>query len=161
MKDILLKEQEKAGFKGIWIFTVRGKDGKIKSRNVYENLIPDIGLAQMGKALVASLAAKAEIEINKTSLGSGTTAPAVGDTTLETEVFRKDIFSRSSSSTQIFLTAAYSAGEATGTHKEAGLHINGTATVDTGILFSRVAIDEVVTATDTLTVDYTITLTSS
>lgn len=159
--NIKVKKQDGLSFKGIWTFTVRDKDGKIKSKHTYENLIPTIGRAEMAKALVGSLSAIAEIEINKTSLGSGTTAPANGDIKLETEVFRKTIFSRTSSSNQLFLTAAYSAGEAIGTHREAGLHINGTGVADSGVLFSRVAINEVVTATDTLTVDYTITITSS
>ena len=155
-----IKEKEQTGLKGIWKFTIRdAKTGKIKRVYDYENLIPTVGRAQIALALEAALSAIAEIQINFTSLGTGTTAPANGDTTLETETFRKAVASLTSSSNVVFITAFYTAAETSGTFREAGIHINATITVDSGILFSRVAINVTKSLSETLTIDYTITIT--
>jgi len=160
MENIVHKEKEGAKIKGIWKFTIRdAKTGELKRIYNYENLIPTAGRNNIAKALAGDLSAISETEINFTSLGSGVTAPANGDTTLETEVFRKAVASSTSSSNQLFVTAFYIAVEAVGTHREAGLHIDGTAGVDTGVLFSRVAINVTKTITETLTIDYTVTIT--
>jgi len=160
MKEIKVKEKENTGIKGHWKFTIRdAKTGKIKRVYDYDNLIPTVGRAQIAKALEAALSALSEIEINFTSLGTGLTAPANGDTTLETETFRKAVASLTSSSNQLFITAFYTAAEVSGTFKEAGIFINGTATLDSGVLFSRVAIDVTKSTSETLTIDYTVTIT--
>lgn len=156
----IIGDHEKIGIKGHWKFTIRdAKTGKIKRVQEYENLIPTVGRAQLAKALEAALAAIGEIEINFTSLGTGTTAPSNGDTTLETETFRKAVASLTSASNVLFVTAFYTAPEVTGTFREAGVHINGTGAVDSGILFSRVAINVTKSVSETLTIDYTITIT--
>ncbi len=155
-----LKEKEQTGIHGHWKFTIRdAKTGKIKRVQEYENLIPTVGRAQLAQALEAALAGISEVEINFTSLGTGVTAPDNADTTLETETFRKAVASLTSASNVLFVTAFYTAPEVTGTFKEAGIHINGTGSVDTGILFSRVAIDVTKSASETLTIDYTVTIT--
>jgi len=160
IKPIKIEKQDNAGIKGHWRFTIRDAEtGEIKRVQEYDNLIPTVGRAQIAKALEAALSAIGEVEINFTSLGTGLTAPANGDTTLETEVFRKSVASLTSSSNQVFVTAFYTAVEVTGTFKEAGLHINGTVTPNSGVLFSRVAIDVTKSASETLTIDYTITIT--
>lgn len=157
---IQIKEKEQTGIKGHWKFTIRdAKTGKVKRVYDYDNLIPTVGRAQIAKALEAALSTVSEIEINFTSLGTGLTAPANGDTTLETETFRKAVASLTSSSNQLFITAFYTAAEVSGTFKEAGIFINGTATLDSGILFSRVAIDVTKSTSETLTIDYTVTIT--
>ncbi len=155
-----IKEKERTGIKGHWKFTIRdAKTGAIKRVQEFENLIPTVGRAQIAKALEAALAGISEIEINFTSLGTGSTAPANGDTILETEVFRKAVASLTSSSNQLFVTAFYTAGEVSGTFAEAGIHINGTGSPDSGILFSRVAISVTKSSSETLTIDYTVTIT--
>jgi len=153
------KSKESFGMKGEYKFTIRdAKTGKIKRTYHYENLIPTVGRQQIAAALAATLGTLPEIEITHSSLGSGVTAPANGDTTLETEVFRKIIASGTFASNQLFVTAFYIAAEAVGTHREAGLHINGTITPDSGILFSHVAINVTKSASETLTIDYTVTI---
>jgi hypothetical protein len=146
--------------KGVWKFTIRdAKTGKIKRIQSYENLIPTAGRSKIAEALAGDLTGISEVEINKTSLGTGSTAPVNGNTTLETEVFRKDVASATFSSNKLFVTAFYTAIEVTGTFAEAGLHIDGTGAVDTGTLFSRVLISVTKSASETLTVDYTVTIT--
>jgi len=153
---------EKQSLVGIWRLTFRdAKTNKIKRVLEFKNIIPTVGRNNIAKALASDLSAISEAQINKSSLGTGSTAPANGDTTLETETFRKDTASTTSSGNQLFVTAFYTAVEVTGTFSEAGLHIDGTASVDTGILFSRVVFSPAVTksVTETLTVDYTVTIT--
>lgn len=170
--DIKIKEENKMGFKGVWKFTKREaidckehggygvcQCGAIKSVQEYDNIIPTAGRSIVAEALSGGLGAIADIEINFTSLGTGSTAPANGDTTLETETFRKAVASSTFSSNQLFITAFYTAPEVSGTFAEAGVHINGTASVDTGTLFSRVAISITKSVSETLTIDYTTTLT--
>jgi len=154
-----MQTKELVSLKGIWKFTLRDVvTGAVRVLE-YENLIPTVGRQQIAKALSGGTSTAAEIKINYTSLGSGLTAPANGDTQLQTEVFRKLVASGTFSSNQLFITAFYTAAEAVGTHKEAGLHINGTASANSGILFSRVAINVIKAATETLTIDYTVTIT--
>ena len=158
--DIKLADKNKVMFEGIWKFTIRdAKTGKIKRVVEAKNIIPTAGRSKMAEALAGDLAAIADIEINFTSLGTGATAPANGDTTLETETFRKAVASATFVANQLFITAFYTAPEVTGTFAEAGLHLNGTASVDTGTLFSRVAVSITKSVSETLTIDYTVTLT--
>ncbi len=170
--NIDVKEQEKVGFKGVWKFTKREaidckehggygicECGKIKSVQEFDNLIPTAGRSIVAEALSGGLSAISDIEINFTSLGTGVTAPDNGDTTLETETFRKAVASNTFLANQLFVTAFYTAPEVTGTFTEAGVHIDGTGSVDTGTLFSRVAISVTKSASETLTIDYTTTLT--
>jgi len=147
--------------KGVYKFTIRDKyTGRIKRVLEIENLIPTAGRNNVAKALAGDLSVLADAEINFTSLGTGTTAPANGDTTLETETFRKAVASSTSSSNQLFITAFYTAVEVSGTFEEAGLHINGNGGVDTGTLFSRVLLSGLTKSTsETLTIDYTVTIT--
>ena len=159
-KKILNKEGAK--MTGHYRFTIRdAKTGEIKRVYEYENLIPTAGRNLVAQALAGSLSAIADIEINFTSLGTGSTAADNGDTTLETETFRKGVASVTVSNNQLFITAFYTAAEVTGTFNEAGVHINGSGTPDSGILFSRVILSPAVTksAIETLTIDYTVTIT--
>jgi len=161
MQKILNKQKEGTTMVGIWKITL--EDIFTGKKRVYEfkNLIPTAGRNNVAKALAGDLATIAEAEINFTSLGTDATAPTNGDTTLGTETFRKVVASRTSSSNQLFVTAFYTAVEVTGTFSEAGLHINGTGVADSGTLFSRVIFSPAITksASETLTVDYTITIT--
>jgi len=155
-KRIQKKESVKFA-EGVWRFTLENiLTGK---KRVYEycNLIPTVGRAQIAKALEGGIASVNEIKINYTSLGTGVTAPQNSDTQLETESYRKGIASATHANNVLYCTAFYTAVETTGAFKEAGLHINGTGAPNSGVLFSRVAIDITKSNLDTLTVDYTIT----
>lgn len=87
------------------------------------------------------------------AVGTGTTAPALGNTTLEAEIFRKLVSVRSSSGNVASFQTFFTTSEANGTLKELGLFgDSASGTADTGTLFARVAIDRVKTSNDTLTV---------
>lgn len=124
------------------------------------NLIPTASRTAIAKALSGGCASLAEIEINYQELGTGTNAPANGDTGLQTASAgtRKTVSSIGYSSNVISITAFWAAAEATGTWREFGLFINGTGSSNSGTLFNRVAINITVGAPDALTLDGTVTI---
>jgi len=81
---------------------------------------------------------------------------------LDTETYRTTTASSTNSNNVAYVTAFYTATECNGTYKEAGLFCNGTGAADSGVLFSRVLLNApsgiAKTVTETLTVDYTITI---
>lgn len=159
LKSIPIKG--KVTMKGVWTITIRDAvTGRIKRQYVQENLIPTVGRNNVAKALAGELATIEEAEINFTSLGTDGTAPTNSDTQLIAEAFRKAVASTTTSGNQLFVTAFYTAPEVSGTFAEAGLHINGTITPNSGILFSRVTFSPAITksVSETLTVDYVVTI---
>lgn len=144
---------------GIWTFAVRdATTGAIRRVFRKKNLIPTVGRAAIANHLTASSPSPSTLRANYTALGSGTNAPANGDTTLQTEVIRKQTGSATNANNVAYITAFYTASEGVGTHREAGIFIAGTATADSGTLLSRIAINITKGATETLTIDTTITI---
>lgn len=159
-----LKYKEKTkNVEGIWTITVRDLDGKIVSQTIIRNIIPTVSREQYVKALAQDLSDIAEMEITHQELGTGTTTPANGDTGLETPTggtTRKFITSSAASSNQLNVTAFWAAGEATGTHEEFALFINGTGVSNSGILFNRVLLGGIVVdVSNSLSIDGTVTVT--
>lgn len=149
---------EKTSMVGIYKFTIRdAKTGKIKRVHEYKNLIPTVGREMIANNL-SNVSPTNVMLANKMALGTGVTPPANADTTLETETYRNDVASRTNAQNIAYLTAFYSALEVTGTFKEAGIFCDGTGTVDTGVLLSRVAINITKSSTETLTIDWTLTI---
>lgn len=126
--------------------------GREVKRFSYHNIIPTISRQQIGKALSGNITTIAEIVISHQQLGTGTTAPANGDTALQTPSVgtKKTVSSMSYSSNQVNITSFWAANEATGTWREFGLFI------DTTVLFNRVAINITVATGDALTLDGTV-----
>lgn len=125
-------------------------------KTVIKNLNPTVGRTMLANNLTASSPTNV-MRVNYVALGTGTTAPVNGDTTLETEVYRNATASATNASNVAYITGFYTATETTGTYREAGLFSDGTASADTGVLVSRVAINITKTITNTLTVDWQIT----
>lgn len=92
--------------------------------------------------------------INKALLGTGTTPATANDTKLETEVYRNDMASGTAGDNIAYLTAFFSETEVTGTFTEFGNCIDGTASADTGKIWShKTGINWVKDGTTSLTVD--------
>ena len=125
-----------------------------------DNIIPTTGLALITNNLTDASPTNS-MRINYCSVGTGTTAPALGDTTLETETFRNTIASQTNSSGVAYNTMFISAGDDDGTYKEFGLFADATVTLDSGVLFSRVAINITKSNLQTLTIDHTLSLTNA
>ena len=90
------------------------------------------------------------------AIGTGTTAAALGDTALQTEVARQAFTSSSVSTNVVSLSTTYAAGVGTGALTEAGILSNA---VSGGTLLSHVVFSAVNKgALDTLTINWTITV---
>lgn len=93
------------------------------------------------------------------ALGTGLTAPAISDTKLQTEIFRKQISVRSVAANVASFQTFFTTSEGNGNIKEIGLFGDtATGTTDSGILFARVAVNRVKSSSDTLTLLHTITI---
>lgn len=149
----------KLGAKGITGRLIAAYHKKFMLRQVVqENIVPTVGRELLADAITGQLVAISDVEVNYTALGTGTTAPANGDTTLDTETFRKTIASQTSASNVSYNTAFYTAADTNGTFYEHGIFIDGTASADSGTLFSRVLLNSpsgvAKSASETLTIEH-------
>lgn len=100
--------------------------------------------------------------LNKALLGTGTDAPEATDTQLQAEVYRNNLASKSNGESNdepvAYATAFFNATEVTGTFREAGIVSDGGSGADTGVLVSRVAINITKTNTQTLTLEWALTI---
>lgn len=93
------------------------------------------------------------------AVGTGTNAPALSNTHLQTELFRKLVSVRSVSGNQAVFQTFFTTSEANGTLREAGLFgDDASGTPDTGTLFCRTNITRTKTSSDTLTFLWTLTI---
>ena len=128
-----------------------------------KNLITDAGKNMVANNLASAAPDTPDINLNKTAVGSGDSQPSASDTTLESEDYRRNTASSTSTGTDFNLTAFYGATEVSGTLKEHGLFANGGGSADSGVLFSRVLLDEssggiTKSNSETLTIDYSVNI---
>lgn len=131
---------------------VRGPDGKVKHSETCHNLITTVGKNGIADQLVASPA------ISKPShmaIGTGTNAAALGDTTLQTELDRNALTSKTRSTNVVTMVGDWAAGDGTGAITEAGIFDASSS----GNLYAR-AVFSVVNkaAADTLSISWTFTV---
>jgi hypothetical protein len=123
-----------------------------------KNLVVDAGLAILANRL-ADATPDSDCLVTYVAVGTGTDAPAAGNTTLQTETKRKAVASRANSGGIAAISTVFAAGEVpTSTLKEVGLFVGGTIAADSGTLFARQNIDVAVTALDSVFIDWRITL---
>lgn len=144
--------------KGRLKITVRNADGSIAEEREVDNLVVTAGKAAIANHIASGAPSPSALRVNKIAIGTGTNSPAAGDTQLQTETFRKDTASANSVSNVATVTAFYTAAETSGTFREAGLFMGGTASANTGTLLSRVAINITKTTAQTMTIEWTITI---
>jgi len=77
------------------------------------------------------------LDVSYFAFGTGTTPVAEGDTTLETEVFRKAFTSKSWNGKQFVAICQLSTAEANYSITEVGIFAGGTITPDSGTLLSH------------------------
>ena len=123
---------------------------------VIENIIPTVGRSVLAQRLANTLTYSGTI--NKVALGTGSTSPANGDTRLTTEVYRNNASSLTYANNVAYITGFFTAAECNGTYNEAGLFIDGAAGANTGQLFSHVLVSVSKSAVQTLTIDWTLTI---
>lgn len=124
---------------------------------VVENLIPTVGRTMIANNLTDASPDNV-MRANYIALGTGGTAPANANTQLGTEVYRNAVASETNANNVAYVTGFFSATETTGTYAEAGIFCNGTASANTGVLLSRVLITVTKSSVETLTIDWTLTI---
>lgn len=123
------------------------------------NIIPTVGRAVIARWITGDNTYSGDDGANYGSLGTSATAPANGDTQLTTETYRKATSSVARSNNIAYLSNFYTATEVTGTFEEAGWHISGTGTVNTGQLLSHFLTTSIVkSSVESLTVESTLTI---
>lgn len=135
------------------------KTGKVR-RYVYKNMFLTYGKNAIAQRMAGDSVAG---EITYCALGTGTTAPALGNTALEAEIARKLISVRSYNGNVFTGQTYFTTQEANGTLREAALFGNGvgrtaSATSGSGQIYCRAAMNRVKTSNDTLTLSWTITI---
>lgn len=124
-----------------------------------ENLIPTVGRTMIANNLFAASGTPDNTPlVTHIALGTDNTAPAASDTALGTEVYRNTVASKTNSNNIGYCTGFFHATEDAEHYYEAGVFSDGTGVADSGILLSHVAIDVNKSLTETLTIDWQITI---
>lgn len=123
---------------------------------IVENIIPTVGRSVLAQRL-ANTTTYTGI-VNKVALGTGSAAVSNSDVQLATEVYRNNAASLTYASNIAYITGFFTAAEVNGTFNEAGLFIDGAAGANTGQLFSRVLVAVTKSSIQTLTIDWTLTI---
>lgn len=149
---------EEVKVRGQLTATIRdAKTGKIKRVYRYKNLNPTVLFTMIANNLTQPDPDNAMC-VNYGAVGTGTNVPALGNTTLQTELERTNIASLSNVGPIAYITAFFNESQGNGVLREAGLFANGTGTANSGVLVSRVNINITKTITESLTLDWTITI---
>lgn len=134
------------------------KTGRIKAREIYKNLFVTTGKEAVARGISGNITSN-NGQITYCAVGTSTTSPALGNTTLVAEIARKQISTRSSSGAVATFRTFFNQSEANGVLKEAGLFGEGaSATTDSGTLFARTSINRTKSSSDTLTLSWTVTV---
>lgn len=149
--------QNKLLIQGVYRFRKYNRAGELVSDNSYHNIVTDVGFTLLANNLAKQIPDN-DPWLNVVAVGTGTNTPASTDTQLQTELERVTTQSGTNDATKAYITGFYGHDEANGTLKEVGLFADAlVGTPDDGELFSRAAINETKSNTETLTVDVTIT----
>lgn len=135
--------------------TVRDLAGNITDVQEFHNLITTVGLNMVRDMLAGDVA---DGEIKYTAVGTGSAAPAIGDTTLDTESFRKATTSTSKPGDGQFRHVVYIApAEAVVAIEEIGWFAGAAAGAGagSGIMISRVLYSRNKTAIESIQVERT------
>lgn len=127
-----------------------GPDGKLKQEQNVKNLVVTTGKGYIAGRMVGTPTAMSHMAI-----GSGTADPAVGDTTLGTELGRVSLTSGAASGAVVTYVASFGAGTGTGAVTEAGIFNAGSA----GTMLCRTEFAVVNKgADDSLSITWTVTV---
>lgn len=131
---------------------VHGPDGAVKEQRFLKNLVVSGGLGFLANAIIAASASP----MTAMAVGTGTAAPALANTALQTETFRAAFTSSGVAGPVTTMTLVIPPASATGAITEAGLFNQLTLG---GLMLSRVVFAAVnKAAADTLTITWTVTL---
>jgi hypothetical protein len=127
-----------------------GPDGKLKQEQNVKNLV-----VTTGKGFIAGRMVGTPTAMSHMAIGSGTVDPAVGDTTLGTELGRVALTSSAAAGAVVTYVASFGAGVGTGAVTEAGIFNASSA----GTLLCRTEFAVVNKgADDSLSITWTVTV---
>ena len=150
------KANDTCSVQGHWKFTLTHEDGTSEIFE-YDNICPTVGRSLIATHLTSGSPTPALL-INYVGLGTNVAVPANADTQLGTETYRNATASYTSANNIAYITGFFNATECNGTYKEAGMFSGATGVANSGVLISHVAINITKTITDTLTIDWTLTI---
>lgn len=131
---------------------LRDARGRFKQIRYAHNLVTTVGKAHVADRLSAS---PGENAMSHMGIGSGTTAAAAGNTTLETELARVALDSRTDAANVVTYVATFPAGTGTGAVTECGIF----NAASSGVLLARVVFSVITKgAADSLVLTHTLTL---
>jgi hypothetical protein len=137
---------------------LKGQDGEIKTERKVENLVVTAGHNHIADRLAAS---PSQATMQAMAIGTGTTAPAIGNTQLGNEIDRNAFtVGPTATNNSVAYRGFWDAGDATNTQiSEAGIFNN---TSSGGTMLCRATFTAINKGTqDTLQIDWTITLTNA
>ena len=122
----------------------------------FDNIMVTSGLNMIAKRLAQTAN---DCDITYVAVGTDSTAPVVGNTTLGTELARNTVTAISASVATVSITGFFGAAEANGAIEEWALFGEAaSAAADSGTMFNHALFSETKTNSETLTLDITITL---
>jgi hypothetical protein len=130
---------------------VRGENGAVKQEFTVPHLVVDSGL----DFIASRMAGVTDSVMSHMAVGTGSTAAAAADTTLETEAARVALTSTTVTSNAVAYVTTYPAGTGTGALTEAGIFNDAT----TGDMLCRTVFSVINKgAADSMTVTWTVTI---
>lgn len=140
--------------KGTLSVVLKDADGNLKDERIINNLVVDTGLDFIASRMKDDTATA----MGYMAIGTSTTAPASGDTTLGTELDRNALSSTIVTGNSIEYVASWGAGDGTGAVTEAGIFDAASG----GSMLARTVFSVVnKDVNDTLGITWTITLSAS
>jgi len=138
--------------KGDLDIVVRDKDGKVKDTRKVNNLVVTTGL----NFITSRMTDNTPIVMSHMGIGTGSTAPAAGNTSLVSQAGSRETFDTITvTDNAIAYTAIFEAGDQTGNITEAGIfNASGSATMLCRSTFGAVTKN----SDDTMTIVWTITV---
>ncbi len=144
------------GIIGHICFIFRNIDTGEERVSKYDNLIVTVAKNMIARRLAGEANA---CNITYIAVGTGAGVPAIGDTTLSTELDRNPLTTISASGVTVSFTGFFGASEANGTLTNMGLFGEGaSATPDSGVLINHAAVSEVKSTSETMTITGTLTI---
>ena len=143
--------QDSVILKGALKIVLADAQGNIKDEREVPNLVVTVGKNFIASRMIGTT----DNIMSHMAIGTGTTAPAVGDTTLGTEVGRVALTSNVRTDNAIAYVATFPAGTGTGAITEAGILNNSTG----GTLLCRTVFSVINKgAADTLGITWTVSV---
>lgn len=151
-------QQGNISLKGQYHIVVKDENDVVKYDQCIDNVTTNAFRAVIANNMTDATPTNTML-VDYIAVGTGTNTPAITDTQLQTETARKLQTSRTNSNNIGAVSTVFNAGDVpTSTLREVGLFAGGTGTVNSGILVSRTAVNIVVTALDSVFIDWRITV---